>query len=514
MNKQNSAGTQVDRLQTVVNLCVAALLLLSFFAAAGWISGNLLLASFGTNYIPMAPSTVLCIIFLGLSLFCLRLLKAHTSVRVVLILSSSVILLLSVLILAAFFSNQETYIEQELIPEWARLLTINHSRIGYMSPLTAIGFALSGFTLFRLLWKKDKMSDDPAGWSASAVMIIGIFLSLSYIYHSPMLYGTTLIPVALTTSLSFILSASGLIASLGRESFPLRLFSGPSVYARLLRYFIPTVLLSAMLNVWLDSLIIKYLGVRVIIFAVSTIITLLLVFIIVLKISDILSKEIDSYINSLKSSEQTLAASQKLLQDITDNSSALIYALDSKGRFLLINRRLESLFGVPRETLIGKTREVILPPDIAALHRANDLRVIAERQAITFDETNNELDGKHMYLSVKFPLLDLQGGEYGTGGISTDITERKKAEEALQKYSAELEKSNSAFQEALAEVKTLSGMLPICASCKKIRDDKGYWSGVESYITEHSEAVFSHGICPDCERKMYEELEKLKNEDT
>ncbi len=49
------------------------------------------------------------------------------------------------------------------------------------------------------------------------------------------------------------------------------------------------------------------------------------------------------------------------------------------------------------------------------------------------------------------------------------------------------------------------------ASCKKIKDGKGYWQGVESYITEHSEAVFSHGLCPECEKKMYEDLEKLKN---
>lgn len=95
--------------------------------------------------------------------------------------------------------------------------------------------------------------------------------------------------------------------------------------------------------------------------------------------------------------------------------------------------------------------------------------------------------------------------------INREITERKLAEEKLQRYSAELEKSNRAFQEALANVKQLSGLLPICASCKKIRDDKGYWSGVEAYVSEHTEAVFTHGICPECEKKMYAELENLKN---
>lgn len=60
--------------------------------------------------------------------------------------------------------------------------------------------------------------------------------------------------------------------------------------------------------------------------------------------------------------------------------------------------------------------------------------------------------------------------------------------------------------DALAEVKTLSGLLPICASCKKIRDDSGYWNQIEKYIQEHSTAVFSHGICPDCARKLYPEF--------
>lgn len=61
------------------------------------------------------------------------------------------------------------------------------------------------------------------------------------------------------------------------------------------------------------------------------------------------------------------------------------------------------------------------------------------------------------------------------------------------------------LQRALSEVKQLSGFLPICASCKKIRDDKGYWTQIESYISSHSEAQFSHGICPECVKKLYPE---------
>jgi hypothetical protein len=79
------------------------------------------------------------------------------------------------------------------------------------------------------------------------------------------------------------------------------------------------------------------------------------------------------------------------------------------------------------------------------------------------------------------------------------IVERKRAE-------AEREKLIKELQDAIARINKLNGLLPICAHCKKIRDDKGYWNQIESYIREHSEAEFSHGICPDCAQKLYPEF--------
>lgn len=73
-------------------------------------------------------------------------------------------------------------------------------------------------------------------------------------------------------------------------------------------------------------------------------------------------------------------------------------------------------------------------------------------------------------------------------------------------YRKKLETKNKALQNALDEVKTLSGFLPICASCKKIRDDQGYWNQIESYIRTHSDAEFSHSICPECAKKLYADL--------
>ena len=89
-----------------------------------------------------------------------------------------------------------------------------------------------------------------------------------------------------------------------------------------------------------------------------------------------------------------------------------------------------------------------------------------------------------------------------------DIAERKRVQEEREKLIAQL-------QEALSRVKLLSGMLPICAHCKKVRDDKGYWNQIEVFVREHSEAEFSHGICPECLKSLYPDIyEKVESEIT
>lgn len=83
--------------------------------------------------------------------------------------------------------------------------------------------------------------------------------------------------------------------------------------------------------------------------------------------------------------------------------------------------------------------------------------------------------------------------------LKREVEERKRAEQEREEVIVQL-------REALSQVKRLSGLLPICASCKKVRDDQGYWTQIEAYIRDHSEAEFSHGICPECAKKLYPDL--------
>jgi hypothetical protein len=77
----------------------------------------------------------------------------------------------------------------------------------------------------------------------------------------------------------------------------------------------------------------------------------------------------------------------------------------------------------------------------------------------------------------------------------------------LKESNHELSLKNEKIEKALAEIRTLSGLLPICSHCKKIRDDKGYWNQLESYIQDHSDAKFSHSICQECAKKHYPDLD-------
>jgi PAS domain S-box-containing protein len=108
-------------------------------------------------------------------------------------------------------------------------------------------------------------------------------------------------------------------------------------------------------------------------------------------------------------------------------------------------------------------------------------------------------DGTPFQGELSTALFNDRDGQVRTSMIVRDITERKRAEQ-------EREQLIDALQEALANIKTLRGLLPICASCKKIRDDSGYWSQIEAYVQAHSNAVFSHGICPDCVKQLYGDM--------
>ena len=135
----------------------------------------------------------------------------------------------------------------------------------------------------------------------------------------------------------------------------------------------------------------------------------------------------------------------KLLSDIAHGSDDIIFAKDRQGRYLMFNRAASSLTGKAPEEIIGQDDSILLPPEQAALARANDQQVMEENRNITFEEVINSPEGLRHLLTIKGPLHSDDGRIIGVYGISRDITERKANEEKMRHHNEELQRFNRAM---------------------------------------------------------------------
>jgi PAS domain S-box-containing protein len=214
-----------------------------------------------------------------------------------------------------------------------------------------------------------------------------------------------------------------------------------------------------------------------------------------------------SDITERKLAEMELITTKKEMEAILRTVPDIIYRLDSAGLITFISDSVAK-YGYPPEELLGtNVMEIVYPKDKEkTLHRIKEKRT-GERSTKSFE--TRLLTKNQTPVSFEVFLISAEGlyspqktGKdifLGTQGIAKDITERKEVEEEREKLILKL-------QVALDNIKILKGLLPICANCKKIRDDKGYWNQIEIYIREHSDAEFSHGICPGCAQNLYPDL--------
>jgi len=180
-------------------------------------------------------------------------------------------------------------------------------------------------------------------------------------------------------------------------------------------------------------------------------------------------------------------------------------------RYRHINKWLAELNGLPVEQHLGRhVRDVL--PEVAAGIEAQ-LRQTIETKTPIIDgmveaETPAQAGVRRTFLHNYLPVVADDERVIGVSCFVQEITERRKAEVALEQRTEELERANRDLQSALDNIKTLKGFVPICAHCKKIRNDTGFWQELESYLGQHTEARFSHGICPACLEANFPELEQ------
>jgi two-component system cell cycle sensor histidine kinase/response regulator CckA len=164
------------------------------------------------------------------------------------------------------------------------------------------------------------------------------------------------------------------------------------------------------------------------------------------------------------------------------------------------NKTAERIFGYTAEEMIGHIPSALFPPGRNREFEDALEKIGQGKHVPWFDTVRLRKDGTSVEVAVTIsPIVSSEGEIIGASTIENDITERRREEAERLKLIEEL-------TDALAHAKTLRGLLPICAACKKIRDDHGYWQQLEVYFQEHEHIDFSHGICPECTERLYPEF--------
>jgi len=212
---------------------------------------------------------------------------------------------------------------------------------------------------------------------------------------------------------------------------------------------------------------------------------------------------LDKEIQERRKTEEKLLQSKTTLENVLDSTSPIcITNIDFE--IVQANKAYYAIWpksGADKSFKCFESRPGSLcDTDICPLKQ-----IVQGKEEVTVDATKHNADGKKLeFIVTARAFRDREGKLLGIVENFQDITARKKLE-------TEKEKLIEKLQASLEKVKLLSGFLPICASCKKIRDDKGYWSQIESYIRDHSEAEFSHSLCPDCMKDYYRALDRSFN---
>jgi PAS domain S-box-containing protein len=180
---------------------------------------------------------------------------------------------------------------------------------------------------------------------------------------------------------------------------------------------------------------------------------------------------------------------------LVDTMGDGVLVIDAQGRIADFNPAMQTIIGLPADQVIGQPAAQIF----AHWQELSDCFQIDTE--VQVEAQFGEREAERCYDLRLSPLRDRRGQLTGQLIVLRDITTRKRLEEERMHLIQELE-------DALARVKTLSGLLPICAHCKRIKDDQDNWHSVEMYVRDHSEADFTHSICPDCMRELYPEFVK------
>ena len=204
-------------------------------------------------------------------------------------------------------------------------------------------------------------------------------------------------------------------------------------------------------------------------------------------------------ITERKRAESALQESQQDLKDFLDNATDLIQSVAPDGSFLFVNSGWKELLGYDDNDLRDLMFYDIIHPGKRDYCKDLFNKVLEGKEVCNVETVFVSRDGREIHVEGNINGRFKEGLPVGTRGIFRDITARRKAEEERERLISELKK-------ALVNIRTLKELIPVCAWCGNVRDDKGYWDQLENYIKEHAGVRFTHGICPKCVKKIDPEL--------
>ena len=189
-----------------------------------------------------------------------------------------------------------------------------------------------------------------------------------------------------------------------------------------------------------------------------------------------------------------------IVYDAIDSTVGGVIITDIQGNITYVNPSFLRMFGYADKSEVHGMNAALLFPGEEIRYFADVQAVIDVSDGDTEEFTVQTKDGDKCFVEISSSVVrNSEGKVEGRMASFVDITRRKQLEQEQKNLIQKL-------QDALEKIKTLRGLIPICAACKNIRDDRGFWHRVEEYISEHSEAIFSHGVCPDCMKKLYPEV--------
>jgi len=211
--------------------------------------------------------------------------------------------------------------------------------------------------------------------------------------------------------------------------------------------------------------------------------------------------QLQTEITNRQHAEQALAQTENHLRTLINAITESEFLIDAEGKFLIANETTAFRLGKSTEELKGKCLYDYIPSEVAGLSVKKTNEVIHTGMPAYFEDHRS---GRYFDNSV-YPIRDPQGNITTLAILEKDITERKRADEERERLILD-------HLNAITRINKLNGLLPICSSCKKIRDDEGYWTQLEAYISEHSDTTFTHSLCPECAAKTYAELDAMRKE--